>query len=154
MDMEELKRAKAPFDVIGKKDGSRGTVIGFKQNDPLGVGGGIFPDMPVAYFEDGGWLLVSDLLRNYELAPTKKTTHTKRSKMKETKRGPGAPLGNHNNPQKPKRKTMLISFTEPEVYDMIPQSSRTTGYKEKVRNKWVLQAIRFYHDHLKKQEEG
>lgn len=70
MDIKDLQKAKAPFDVIcTKKGGSGGTVIGFSQNDPLGVGGGILPDMPVAYFQGGGWLLVSDLLRYYELAP-------------------------------------------------------------------------------------
>ena len=72
MDIEDLKKVNAPFDVIcTKKGGSGGTVIGFSQNDPLGVGGGIFPDIPVAYFKGGGWLLVSDLLRHYELAPNK-----------------------------------------------------------------------------------
>lgn len=67
MDIEQLKSMKAPFDVVDK-DGNRHTIIGFKQNDPLGVGGGIFPDMPVAYFHGGGWLLVSDVLRHYEIA--------------------------------------------------------------------------------------
>mgnify|MGYP003426040438 CR=1 FL=1 len=68
MKLEELQSAKCPFKVTCTvKGGSNGTVVGFSQNDPLGVGGGIFPDMPVAYFEGGGWLLVSDLLRNYEL---------------------------------------------------------------------------------------
>ena len=66
IDIEQLKSMKAPFDVVDKK-GNRHTIIGFKQNDPLGVGGGIFPDMPVAYFQGGGWLLVSDVLRNYEI---------------------------------------------------------------------------------------
>lgn len=67
MNIEELKNMKAPFDVVDK-DGNRHTIIGFKENDLLGVGGGIFPDMPVAYFHGGGWLLVSDVLRHYEIA--------------------------------------------------------------------------------------
>jgi hypothetical protein len=67
MDIEQLKSMKTPFDVVDK-DGNRHTIVGFKQNDPLGVGGGIFPDMPVAYFDGGGWLLVSDVLRHYEIA--------------------------------------------------------------------------------------
>lgn len=68
MDMEELKKMKAPFGVVCKiKGGSDGIVIGFKKNDPLGVGGGVFPDIPVVYFKGGGWITVDDLLQNYEL---------------------------------------------------------------------------------------
>lgn len=61
----------APFQVrctIGsKRDRRPVTVIGFTRNDPAGVGGGLLPDMPTAYFEGGGWLLVSDLRRYYEV---------------------------------------------------------------------------------------
>lgn len=68
MNMEDLKNVKAPFDVVCKlRAGSDGTVIGFAQNDPLGVGGGIFPNIPVVYFKGGGWITVDDLIRNYEL---------------------------------------------------------------------------------------
>lgn len=85
MKLEELQNVKCPFDVVCiVKGGSNGTVIGFSQNDPLGVGGGIFPDMPVAYFKGGGWLLVSDLLRNYELAPN--TASTRRGAGTRSKR--------------------------------------------------------------------
>jgi len=66
MKIEELKAAKVPFDVISTQ-GHTSRVIGFTQNDPLGVGGGAFEDMPCAWFEGGGWLLVSDLLRYHEL---------------------------------------------------------------------------------------
>ena len=72
MNIEDLKKAKAPFIVVSKKDGSTATVKGFAQNDPLGVGGGVFPDIPVVHFEGGGWLLVDDFLRHYELQPETK----------------------------------------------------------------------------------
>ena len=75
MDIKDLQNVKAPFDVLSIKDGSRHTIKGFAQNDPLGVGGGFFPDIPVVYFEGGGWLLVSDLLRHYEIAPNNRV-HT------------------------------------------------------------------------------
>ena len=74
MRIEDLQGVKAPFDVLSIKDGGRHTIKGFAQNDPLGVGGGIFPDIPVVYFEGGGWLLVDDLLRHYKLAPNKAST--------------------------------------------------------------------------------
>lgn len=68
MERSELLAAKVPFRVryIGRRRVS--TVTGFAANDPLGVGGGILPDMPVAYFKGGGWVLVDDLLRHYEIA--------------------------------------------------------------------------------------
>lgn len=69
MTKNELLAARAPFAVVSKYDGHRATVEGFSQNDPLGVGGGVLPDMPVCYFEGGGWLLAEDLLNNFELAP-------------------------------------------------------------------------------------
>ena len=64
---EQIQNVSAPFKV--RKPGRKtiSTVTGFSQNDPLGVGGGIFPDMPTVYFENGGWLLVSDLMRHFEL---------------------------------------------------------------------------------------
>ena len=68
MTKDELLSQKAPFEVTEKGKKKKLTVEGFKQNDPLGVGGGIFPDMPVAYFKGGGWLLVDDLIDNYDLA--------------------------------------------------------------------------------------
>lgn len=74
MTYEQLRQCKAPFKVFCKiKGGSDGVVIGFALNDPLGVGGGMFPDIPVAYWKGGGWILVSDLIKNYELKKPKKT---------------------------------------------------------------------------------
>lgn len=63
----EWMKAKAPFKVKPKAGGKPVTVVGFSQNDPLGVGGGVFPDMPTCYFKSGAWLLVSDLMKHYEL---------------------------------------------------------------------------------------
>jgi len=76
MTIEELKNTTLPFDVVCTIGcSSRGTVIGFSEQDPLDVGGGMFPDMPTVYFKGGGWLLVSHLLRHYELAtPTTPVT--------------------------------------------------------------------------------
>ena len=69
MRKQELAEQKCPFDVkhIDGKDDDVITVIGFCQNDPLGVGGGMLPDMPVAHFKNGGWMLIADLLTYYEL---------------------------------------------------------------------------------------
>ena len=68
MTKEELFKQLTPFDVIEKGKRKRITVEGFTENDPLGVGGRLFPNMPTAYFKDGGWLLVESLLDNYDLA--------------------------------------------------------------------------------------
>lgn len=71
MTKDDLLKLSAPFDVVEKnkkKKKARLTIVGFSQNDPLGVGGGLFPDMPTAYFEGGGWLLLDDLINNYDLA--------------------------------------------------------------------------------------
>ncbi len=66
--VEEMNAATAPFKV--ELDGKRRVPIiveGFSENDPLGVGGGIFPDMPAAYLKSGGWLLVKDLMCHYSI---------------------------------------------------------------------------------------
>lgn len=60
--------ASAPLAVVSRDGKKRtATISGFGENDPLGVGGGIFPDMPVAYFEGGGWCLVADLIEHWDL---------------------------------------------------------------------------------------
>ena len=64
----EIEQIAAPFDVRPDRKKRISTVVGFSQNDPLGVGGGIFPDMQTAYFKNGGWLLLSDLMKHYSLA--------------------------------------------------------------------------------------
>jgi len=73
----QIKKAKAPFCVVG--DCLRGPrkglprkerpskVIGFSGNDPLNVGGGIFPNNPSVYFEGGGWGLLTDVMQHYTI---------------------------------------------------------------------------------------
>ena len=66
---EALLQIEAPFTVVCDlhKKQRPIQVVGFKQNDPLGVGGGLFPDIPVVVFEGGGWLQVQDLMKHYTL---------------------------------------------------------------------------------------
>lgn len=71
MRIDELKTISAPFKVRFKGKKKVSIVTGFSQNDPIGVGGGMLPDMACAYFEKGGWILVDDLLKHYELVPNK-----------------------------------------------------------------------------------
>jgi hypothetical protein len=71
-EQELMDSMPAPFDVVSKNGKQRrATIEGFSKNDPLGVGGGIFPDMPTAYFKGGGWCLVSDLMRHWDIAPNR-----------------------------------------------------------------------------------
>jgi hypothetical protein len=73
MKQNDLADISVPFKVREKESRSVAVVIGFSQNDPLGVGGGLFPSFQTVYFEGGGWLLLQDFLDNYTLvAPTKK----------------------------------------------------------------------------------
>lgn len=67
MTFEELQQVEVPFEVVSVHDKHVATVTGFSENDPLGVGGGLFPNMPTAYFEGGGWLLVNHLLKNFDI---------------------------------------------------------------------------------------
>jgi len=71
MTKESLLDIRTPFDIRSKRKKHTITVIGFSQNDPLGVGGGIFPDMSTAYFQNGGWVLVKDLITYYDLVEVK-----------------------------------------------------------------------------------
>jgi hypothetical protein len=64
---EQLSKLEAPFVVKSVHDGRMATVTGFSKNDPLGVGGGMFPDMPTAYFEGGGWCLLPDLMEHWDI---------------------------------------------------------------------------------------
>lgn len=71
---EQIRSVKAPFKVrfAGRKRVM--TVTGFSQNDPLGIGGGLLPDMPTVYFKGGGWLLLQDLMRHYDLVDLQNQT--------------------------------------------------------------------------------
>jgi hypothetical protein len=69
---KELQNIKAPFTVkwVGKRGkpvGKPFVVSGFSENDPLSVGGGMFPNFATAHFKGGGWTLVADLQRCYAL---------------------------------------------------------------------------------------
>ena len=76
---EEIKLAKAPFHIVvdcsrGPRNGfpkkeTPSKVTGFSETDPLGVGGGMFPDYPAVYFERGGWLLLPDLMKYHSIVP-------------------------------------------------------------------------------------
>ncbi len=77
IDIEELRNIKCPFKVaidykIGKKKGTPNKnniahIVGFSENDPLGVGGGLFPNFSVVHFKNGGWLLVEHLMKYYSI---------------------------------------------------------------------------------------
>jgi len=69
---EEIENIQAPFFIVadckvGPRKGKPKKEVGFSGNDPLGVGGGIFPDNPTVYFKNGGWLLLSDLMRYHSI---------------------------------------------------------------------------------------
>ena len=74
---EQIRIVKAPFYIVadclrGKRKGlprkqKPSEVTGFSDNDPLGVGGGIFPNNPTVYFKNGGWVLLSDLMRYHTI---------------------------------------------------------------------------------------
>jgi len=71
MNLSDIVNRPTPFNVRSIHGRRRiATIEGFSKNDPLGVGGGLLPDMPTVYFKGGGWLLVKDLLENYELVST------------------------------------------------------------------------------------
>ena len=68
MTEQEIQKARAPFDVVPVGGGKKIRIIGFMTNDPLGVGGGMFPNMPTVRVKGGGWMLEKDLVKNYNLA--------------------------------------------------------------------------------------
>ncbi len=65
----EIESIQTPFQVIfdGTPKEKPIIVMGFSENDPLGVGGGLFPNMPTVYFESGGWLLLANLMTHYSI---------------------------------------------------------------------------------------
>lgn len=73
----EIKNIEAPFFIVadcirgprkGKPKKERPSkVIGFSGNDPLNVGGDIFPSNPTVYFENGGWLLLCHLMQHHSI---------------------------------------------------------------------------------------
>lgn len=71
MTFSELQSIKVPFDIYNRKHKYIGTVSGYTKNDPLGVGGGLLPDMPCVFTKNGGWLLMADFLNNYVLVKGK-----------------------------------------------------------------------------------
>jgi len=74
---EQLKETKVPYLIVadcraGKRKGlpkkeQPSTVVGYSVNDPLGVGGGIFDTNPCVYFKSGGWVLLSDFVKNHSI---------------------------------------------------------------------------------------
>ncbi len=74
---KELLATTLPYFIVadcraGKRKGSPkkekpSKVIGYSCNDPLNVGGGIFTNNPTVYFENGGWVLLSDFMKNYSI---------------------------------------------------------------------------------------
>lgn len=70
MTREQLEQVKVPFPVRSVYDGHKATVTGFAQDYPSGdpFSASIIGGSPIARFKGGGWLLLSDLLRNFELA--------------------------------------------------------------------------------------
>ncbi len=72
IEQSEILGLECPFKV--KWDGKRGKpigkpieVVGFSENDPLGVGGGLLPNFATVTFKGGGWILVADLMRLYSV---------------------------------------------------------------------------------------
>ncbi len=72
MKEHELREAKVPFAVISKHGFGVSVITGYLNNPPGGWPQGGLADLimghcPVACFEGGGWVLVSDLLLYFEL---------------------------------------------------------------------------------------
>ena len=79
---KQLENIEIPFKVVsdhrrGKMKGQPtnkkpSIIVKCSSNDPLGVGGGLFPDMPTVYFENGGWLLLCDLMKYFSIVEATK----------------------------------------------------------------------------------
>ncbi len=61
MQLDDILNLDVPFKVRSvRRPRNTAIVTGFSQNDPLGVGGGLLPDMPTAYFEGGGVIIATE----------------------------------------------------------------------------------------------
>lgn len=68
MTIQQLRSARVPFTVRSVHDRRRrATITAFSDNDPLGVGAGLGLTLTTAYFSGGGWCLVSDLLKHWDI---------------------------------------------------------------------------------------
>jgi hypothetical protein len=74
---KELLVTKPPYLIVadcrsGKRKGlpkkeRPSEVVGYSGNDPLKVGGGILQNNPCVYFKNGGWVLLSDFVKNHSI---------------------------------------------------------------------------------------
>lgn len=75
MRLDEIRDLEPPYQVRLIGSGKKPiTVTGYSENDPLGAGGGLLPTTPTVCFKEGGWLLLADLLANFELVDPRSAT--------------------------------------------------------------------------------
>lgn len=67
MKLDDLRNIQTPFNVINKKTGVVSNIVNFSDNDPLGVGDAFEVNFITAFFENGGWIFIEDLIKYYEL---------------------------------------------------------------------------------------